>query len=54
MQEYMFLVSVISCTVGCFMDSFLGATFERADMLTNEHVNLIATITGAIVGILLI
>ena len=48
------VVSVISGTVGCFMDSFLGATFERANMLTNEHVNLIATITGAIVGILLI
>lgn len=48
------VVSVISGTVGCFMDSFLGATFERAEMLTNEHVNLIATITGAIVGILII
>ena len=48
------VVSVISGTVGCFMDSFLGATFERANMLTNEHVNLIATISGAIVGILLI
>ena len=48
------VVSVISGTVGCFMDSFLGATFERAEMLTNEHVNLIASITGAIVGILLI
>lgn len=48
------VVSVISGTVGCFMDSFLGATFERAELLTNEHVNLIASITGAIVGILLI
>lgn len=48
------VVSVISGTIGCFMDSFLGATFERANMLTNEHVNLIATITGAIVGILLV
>lgn len=48
------VVSVISGTVGCFMDSFLGATFERAEMLTNEHVNLIASITGALVGILLI
>ena len=48
------VVSVISGTVGCFMDSFLGATFERRFMLTNEHVNLIATIVGAIVGILLI
>ncbi len=48
------VVSVISGTVGCFMDSFLGATLERRLMLTNEHVNLIATIVGAIVGILLI
>ena len=47
-------VSVISGTVGCFMDSFLGALFENHGMLTNEHVNLIATIVGAIVGILLI
>ena len=48
------LVSVISGTVGCFMDSLLGATFERANLITNEHVNLLATITGAIIGILLI
>ncbi|WP_407453278.1 TIGR00297 family protein [Methanobrevibacter sp.] len=47
-------VSVISGTVGCFMDSILGALFENRDMLTNEHVNLIATIVGALVGILLI
>ncbi|MDO5860044.1 TIGR00297 family protein [Methanobrevibacter sp.] len=48
------LVSIISGTVGCFMDSVLGALFENRDMLTNEHVNLLATIVGAIVGILLI
>ncbi|MBQ6512858.1 TIGR00297 family protein [Methanobrevibacter sp.] len=47
-------VSIISGTVGCFMDSILGALFENRDLLTNEHVNLIATIVGAIVGILLI
>lgn len=47
-------VGVIAGTVGCFMDSFLGAVLERREILTNEHVNLIATITGAIVGILLI
>lgn len=47
-------VSVISGTVGCFMDSILGALFENRDMLTNEHVNLIATIVGALVGILLL
>lgn len=48
------IVSIVSGTVGCFMDSFLGATFERKDILNNEHVNLLATITGAIVGILLV
>ena len=45
-------ISVISGTIGCFMDSFLGAVFERRNYLNNEHVNLLATITGAIVGIL--
>ena len=48
------IVSVISGTIGCFIDSLLGATFERANILNNEHVNLIATIFGAIAGILLI
>ncbi len=45
-------IAIISGTVGCFMDSFLGAVFERRDYLNNEHVNLLATITGAIVGII--
>lgn len=45
-------ISVISGTIGCFMDSILGAVFERKDYLNNEHVNLLATVTGAIVGIL--
>ena len=44
-------IAVISGTVGYFMDSILGATLERKDFLTNEHVNLLATITGAVVGI---
>ena len=48
------VVSIISGTVGCFMDSILGALFENQGWLTNEHVNLMATIVGAIVGILLI
>lgn len=47
-------VSIISGTVGCFMDSVLGALFENQGWMTNEHVNLIATIVGAIVGILMI
>ncbi|WP_178648618.1 TIGR00297 family protein [uncultured Methanobrevibacter sp.] len=48
------IVSIVSGTVGCFMDSFLGAIFERREILSNEHVNLLATITGAIIGIFLI
>ena len=47
-------VSVVSGFVGCFTDSILGALFENRGMITNEHVNLMATIVGAIVGILLI
>lgn len=48
------LVSIISGTVGCFMDSILGALFENRHIITNEHVNLLATIVGALVGILLL
>lgn len=48
------VVAIISGTVGCFMDSILGALFENRKMMTNEHVNLFATIVGAIVGILLL
>lgn len=47
-------VSIISGTVGCFADSILGAVLENRHVLTNEHVNLIATIVGALVGILLL
>lgn len=47
-------VSIISGTVGCFMDSILGALFENRHIITNEHVNLLATIVGALVGILLL
>ena len=47
-------VAIISGTVGCFMDSILGAVFENRHLITNEHVNLIATIVGALVGILLL
>ncbi|WP_458457096.1 TIGR00297 family protein [Methanobrevibacter sp.] len=47
-------VAIISGTIGCFMDSILGALFENRRLLTNEHVNLIATIVGALVGIILL
>ena len=48
------LVPVISGTVGCFADSIFGAILENRGYMTNEHVNLSATIVGAVVGILLI
>jgi len=48
------LVPVISGTVGCFADSIFGAILENKGYMTNEHVNLSATIVGAVVGILLI
>jgi len=47
-------ISIIAGTVGCFVDSILGAVLERRDYISNEYVNLIATITGAALGILLI
>lgn len=46
-------VSIISGTVGCFADSILGAVLENRHVINNEHVNLIATIVGALVGIIL-
>ena len=45
-------VAIISGTVGCFMDSILGAVLERRNIINNEHVNLLATVTGAIIGII--
>lgn len=47
-------VSIVSGTVGCFADSILGALFENRHVINNEHVNLIATIVGALVGIMLL
>jgi uncharacterized protein (TIGR00297 family) len=47
-------ISLIAGTVGCFVDSILGAVLERRDYISNEYVNLIATITGAAIGILMV
>lgn len=47
-------IAVISGTAGCFIDSVLGAVLESKKYLNNEHVNLIATICGASIGILLV
>jgi len=47
-------ISIVAGTVGCFVDSILGAVLERRDYISNEYVNLIATITGAALGILMV
>ena len=47
-------VAVIAGTVGCFVDSILGAVLESKHYLNNEHVNLIATVCGAFIGIILV
>jgi uncharacterized protein (TIGR00297 family) len=47
-------ISIIAGTVGCFVDSILGAVLERRKYISNEYVNLIATITGAALGILMV
>ena len=47
-------VAVIAGLVGCFTDSILGAVLERKGYLKNEHVNLLATSFGALVGIILL
>jgi len=45
-------IAVISGTVGCFMDSIFGAVLERRNLINNEHVNLLGTFCGALIGIL--
>lgn len=47
-------VAVIAGTLGCFIDSILGAVFESRNYITNEHVNLFATVSGAILGTLIV
>jgi uncharacterized protein (TIGR00297 family) len=43
-------IAIVAGTFGCFVDSILGAVLESKSYLTNEHVNLIATLTGALIG----
>ncbi|MBM4241356.1 MAG: TIGR00297 family protein [Euryarchaeota archaeon] len=47
-------IAVIAGTFGCFVDSILGATLERRNYITNEHVNLLSTIMGGLLGIFLV
>jgi uncharacterized protein (TIGR00297 family) len=47
-------ITIIAGTLGCFIDSILGAVLESRNYITNEHVNLFATVAGAILGILIV
>jgi uncharacterized protein (TIGR00297 family) len=47
-------IAVIAGTFGCFVDSILGAVLESRNYITNEHVNLLATVSGALLGILIV
>jgi uncharacterized protein (TIGR00297 family) len=47
-------IAIIAGTFGCFVDSILGAVLESRDYLNNEHVNLIATLAGALLGNIII
>jgi len=53
-DEFLLVVAPISGFIGCHVDSLLGATLERRDIINNEYVNLFSTLVGAISGGLLI
>jgi uncharacterized protein (TIGR00297 family) len=44
------VIAVVAGTLGCFIDSILGAGLEIKGYLNNEHVNLLATLAGALLG----
>ncbi len=47
-------ITFLSGFTGCQIDSVLGASLERRDYLTKSEVNLIATLSGGLVALLLV
>lgn len=47
-------VSAVAALVGANFDSFLGATLERPGLLNKHKVNLLCSLAGAAVGVLLL
>lgn len=47
------IIAIVAGTLGCFIDSFLGALLENKDLLSNGQVNFLATLSGAGIGALL-
>jgi uncharacterized protein (TIGR00297 family) len=45
--------AIVGGFLGTNFDSFLGATLQRRGMLSNNGVNLFATLFGALVGALI-
>ncbi len=43
-------IALVAGTLGCLIDSILGAMLEIKGYLTNEHVNLLANLAGALLG----
>ncbi|MFH1587796.1 MAG: DUF92 domain-containing protein [Candidatus Diapherotrites archaeon] len=47
---FAFIAVSLAGISGSIMDSFLGAIFERKKMLSNTHVNFLASMTGALIA----
>lgn len=47
------VIGTLAGTIGCFADSYIGAILENRDLIGNSTTNFLATIIGAISGILI-
>ncbi len=52
-NSFLFITIIIAGILGSLIDSVLGATFERKNKLTNDHVNFFGSLTGVIIAFIL-